>query len=154
MMEGVIMRRLILTAVTAAALTVPGTLVLAGVSAPAGAATYSVSCSKASGTLTQITFTNCSPKNSQYKTLTVKPAQDATGGLLPWSPSGKTTNVAKVSIATTGTCPSGSEAFVVSTTVVSGGTATYTKVGDEAVFPLCKSASGAITLQKGLDALI
>lgn len=114
----------------------------------------SASCSSASGTLTKITFSSCSPANAQYKTLAVVPSADALGGLLPWSPSGKTTKVAAVKITSTGTCPTGSRAFVVSTTVVAGGTATYTSTGTKAAFPLCEEASGAIIMQPGKKALI
>jgi hypothetical protein len=76
------------------------------------------------------------------------------GGFLTWSPSNKTTKISKVTIVATGTCPAGSRAFEVLTSVVAGGTATYTKAGDKGLFPLCQASTGQITMQAGKKALI
>lgn len=148
------MRRLIVTAVTAAALVVPGTLAVAGMSAPAGAAAkYSITCSSLSGGLTKVTMSKCSGAASSQTASLVPKTGTVT---ITWSPDKKTT---KTSIPLSGVligpkapfkCTTG-VAVEIKGSVIAGGTATFTKKGDALLIPMC-DVSNKLSLKPGMKA--
>ena len=140
------MRRILLTAVMSIGLTVPATITAVGTSSQPAFAYAPVSCQKAVGTGGHtITFSECSPRNGQNKSLTGRTTVFY-GGRLRWSPSRQTTVIsATIKLGRQGGCPSGSiEARVRGT--VTGGTSSYTHVGDAVAFELCANASFKLRL--------
>jgi hypothetical protein len=145
------MRRFILTASVIACLAIPAGL--AGGSSTAFAAS-SVSCKALKGTISSgvITGKGCTPKDKLNKTFTGSTTALAGGtGTLTWSPSAKTTIIhTTVSGGTSqGLCGKGYIEYD-ATGTVTGGTSTYTHVGDVVSGKACvNGAKGKITLVKG-----
>ena len=141
------MFRKLLGAASGAALVL--SVVTIGVGTASG--TSSVSCKSLSGSLTgNTTISKCSPFNAQYKSATAKSTTVANGGASKWSPSGKTTVIAKPTATkvSPNKCPVGSTEYKV-TSKVTGGTATYTKKGDAVSGLICLSGTGHISLLPG-----
>ena len=149
--KGEAMRRLFLAAVAVAAVTIPVTVVTSGIGTPAWAATSSVTCKTLTGTVAgNVTFSKCTPKSKTNKSASAPSAslEGETGGTLTWTKSGQTT-VIKVSTKSPGQggCSTGSTEYD-ATGTVTGGTSTYTHVGDVVSARLCLSASDTLTLVK------
>ena len=142
------MRRLLLAVAVSSALAVPvSAVVIGGGSAWAGS---SVTCAKLTGSITgKVTISSCSPANSQYKTLSGTATKLASGGTLTWAPSKKTTIVGGLTTTSPGQgkCPKGSTEED-STGSVTGGTATYTHVGDTVSSKTCLKGK-TLSLLKG-----
>ncbi len=119
---------------------------------PAANAASSISCGKLSGTVTgTITIKKCSPKNKSYKSLSGTATLLAGGGALTWSPGGQTTIVSAPSTTSPGqgACKKNNTEYI-STGTVTGGTSTYTHVGDTFHSETCVSTTNSkIALLKG-----
>lgn len=115
---------------------------------PADQFTYGapVVCAKVSGTLgVSMTVSKCSP----LSTGNTKAVLDPTGTFFTWSKSSQTTQVA---LTTTpvgqGVCPKGHTEVDIAGSVT-GGTSTYTTLGDAVSGVVCAAPSGKYTLVKG-----
>ncbi len=112
-----------------------------------GACVASVQCAKltgkASGTMT---ISKCTPKLAANRSAT----SAASGSTLTWKGSGQTTveSLNATSSPGQGGCPAGSVEQDISGSVT-GGTSTYTAVGDAVAAQTCVSGSGALSLVKG-----
>jgi hypothetical protein len=149
------MRRLLVAAATALALSVPASVAVIGTSAPAWAAS-SVSCGKLSGTITgNITITKCTPKSATNKSASAPASALTSGGTLTWASSGGTTTVSMtVTSPGQGGCKAGYTEYDANGHVT-GGTSTYTHVGDVTSTRACVStAKNKIALVKGTKALL
>ena len=149
------MRRLLVAAATALALSVPASVAVIGTSAPAWAAS-SVSCGKLTGTVTgTITIGKCTPKSKVNKSASASAAALTAGGTLTWSSSGGTTTVTMtVTSPGQGGCKKGYSEFDANGHVT-GGTSTYTHVGDVTSTRACVNvAANKIALLKGTQALL
>jgi hypothetical protein len=139
-----------LAALAATSLALP-TAVAFGVTSSASASS-SVTCKKVSGVITgTITIKSCKPKNAADKTLSGNAGLLAGGGTLTWAPSGDTTVVSSITTTSPGqgACKTGSTEFD-STGTVTGGTSTYTIVGDTLSSRTCVSTkTNKISLVKG-----
>jgi hypothetical protein len=120
--------------------------------APAANAGSSITCGKLSGTITgTITIKKCSPKNKSYKSLSGTATLLAGGGALTWAPGGQTTIVSAPSTSSPGqgACKTGNTEYI-STGTVTGGTSTYTHVGDTFHSETCVTTKNSkISLLKG-----
>lgn len=150
------MRRVLLAAATAVALSVPASVALVGSATPAFAAS-SITCSSLTGTITTtVTVKTCTvPKADKrtYASASGSASSLAEGGTLTWSTSKATTIISKPTLTSPGQgrCASGStEEDAVGT--VTGGTAVVTKVGDVFSADVCITAKGKITLVSGTKA--
>jgi hypothetical protein len=145
------MRRLLVAAATALALSVPVSVAVVGTSAPAWAAS-SVSCGKLTGT---ITITKCTPKSSTNVSASAPASALTSGGTLTWASSGGTTTVSMtVTSPGQGGCKKGYTEYDANGTVT-GGTSTYTHVHDVTSTRACVStAKNKIALVKGTKALL
>jgi len=120
--------------------------------APAANATSSITCAKLGGSISgTITIKKCSPKNKLYKSLSGTATLLAGGGALTWAPGGQTTIVSAPSTTSPGqgACKKGNAEYI-STGTVTGGTSTYTHVGDTFHSETCVATKGGkISLLKG-----
>ena len=149
------MRRLLVAAATALALSVPASVAVIGTSAPAWAAS-TVTCAKMSGTISgSITITKCTPKSKTNVSASAPASALTSGGSLTWTTSGGTTTVTMtVTNAGQGGCKSGYTEYDANGHVT-GGTSTYTHVGDVSSTRACVStAKNKITLVKGSKVLL
>jgi len=143
------MRRLLVAAAVSGVLAVPVSAVVIGGGSSAWAGS-TVTCATLKGTDTgTVTISSCKPTNAQYKTLSGKASKLATGGALTWAPSKKTTIVGGLTTTSPGqgACPKGSTEEI-STGTVTGGTATYTHVGDTVSSKVCLKGK-TLSLLKG-----
>ncbi len=149
------MRRILMAAAAATALSVPvATVVVTSGSSPAFAAS-SLTCKKLTGTATStVTISKCSPltkaEKKTYKSATGSSASLATGGTITWSTSGATTVIGKPTVTSPGQgrCKKGSTEED-ATGTVTGGTAAVTNAGDTFAADVCVTSSGALSLVKG-----
>jgi hypothetical protein len=145
------MRRVLLAAVAVATVAIPTTVAVAGITTPAWASS-SVTCKVVKGSVSSntITFSKCSPKSKTNKSASAAASslQGEAGGTLTWTKSAQTT-VIQVSTTSPGQggCPKGSTEYD-ATGSVTGGTSTYTHVGDAVSSRLCLSAKFTFTLVK------
>jgi hypothetical protein len=143
------MRRFAVGASAVSALMIMATL---SVGAMTGAFAIShVTCKKLTGTVsTKITVSLCSPLSATNKTASAPTSSLASGGgTLKWAPSGKTTIFkGTVTNPTPGACPAGSTEHDL-LGKVTGGTSTYTRVGDVVKGRACLSATGSLSLVPG-----
>ncbi len=141
------MRRLIVSAAALAALATPASLFVIGSAAPAGAATpKSIPCTSITGVLSStgsVTISKCTVPKADVKTYASASAKTkslATGaGTITWASSKKTTKVkVKFTAATKNACTvaQGSE-YVIKGSVVSGGNAAITPVGQVISLSIC-----------------
>jgi hypothetical protein len=151
------MRRVLLAAATAVALSVPASVAVVGNSSPAFAAS-SLTCKKLVGKDTStITVSQCNvPKGDgkTYAKATGKAASLALGGTLTWSTSKKTTVIGKPTVTSPGQgrCATG-QTEEDATGSVTGGTAVVTKAGDTFAADIClTNSTGAIALVPGTTA--
>jgi hypothetical protein len=145
------MRRFAVGASVVSALAVAATLALGAMTGAAFAVSH-VTCKKLTGTVAgSFTVTTCSPFNAAYKSASAKTTSLASGsGTLKWAPSGKTTMIhSSFTNRGQGGCALGSQEYDVAGSVVKGGTATYTPVGDVVKGRACLSGTGSITLVPG-----
>jgi hypothetical protein len=147
------MRRLLLASVVSMGLIIPA-VVSVGIASPAWASS-GVSCGKVKGTLSgSFVVSKCSPTSKTLKkadkqaSAPTSSLTNESGGTLTWSNSGQTTSVdiTHTTVITPGACPKGLEAD--STGTVTGGTSTYTQIGDTVSVHLCVK-KGKISLVKG-----
>ena len=107
----------------------------------------SVQCAKLSGSATgTLTVSKCAPKSAANRSATLPPLS----GTFTWSKSRQTT-VGSLSDPTSpgqGGCKPGSTEYDYSG-LVTGGTSTYTAVGDAISAQTCVSSAGALSLVKG-----
>jgi hypothetical protein len=112
-----------------------------------GVCLSSVQCAKVTGSATgSMTLSKCSPKAAGYKAATAVPF----GNTLTWKTSRQTT-VASLDATTSpgqGACVAGDTEEDVSGSVT-GGTSTYTAVGDTVAAQICVTPSGKLSLVKG-----
>ncbi len=145
------MRRVILAVAALAMMAVPVGITAVSL-APTANAGSSITCAKLSGTITgTITIKKCSPKNNSYKSLSGTATQLASGGKLTWAPGGQTTIVSEPSVSSPGqgACKPNNTEYI-STGTVTGGTSTYTHVGDTFHSTDCVSNKNSkIALLKG-----
>ncbi len=126
-------------------------LSIAAIGVSTASATSSVTCKSLTGTLSgNTTISRCTPVNAQYKSATAKTTTVINGGASTWSPSKKTTIIAKPTATkvSPNKCPVGSTEYKV-TSKVTGGTATYTKKGDAVSGLICLSSTGNVSLLPG-----
>ncbi len=139
------MRRLIVAGTVAIALSVPAMVVTVAVSSPAWAS--GVSCKKLTGyavSANKFKLQKCTPANPE-KTLSGRATNLTTVGgptTDTWKWNGGKTTVVSLSVAlTAGVCGAGYTGYT-DTGTVTGGTSTYTTVGDPVSMVVCaKSAN-------------
>jgi hypothetical protein len=151
------MRRVLLAAATAVALSVPASVAVVGNSSPAFASS-SLTCKSMTGTITTtVTISKCNVPRGDGKTYakaTGKASSLAVGGTLTWSSSKKTTIIGKPTVTSPGQgrCASGSTEED-ATGSVTGGTAVVTKAGDTFAADVClNNSTGALSLVPGTTA--
>ena len=112
-----------------------------------------VLCTKASGTSSGLLkFTTCAPTSKTNKTASATGSLLSGGGTLSWGAKGGTTIVSVTSTQVgQGTCKIHSTE-VVATGVVTGGTSSYTAVGDPVLLSVCETATGKVSLAPGARA--
>jgi len=115
---------------------------------PADQFTYGqpIACSRVTGTLGgSMTVSTCSPASPGN----VKAVLDPTGTFFTWSKSGQTTAVSMTfTNVGQGACTKGHTEYDISG-AVTGGTSTYTTVGDAVYGAICAATSGKFVLVKG-----
>jgi hypothetical protein len=130
---GALRRFFVVAAASAAALAIPASVAIGGLASPAGAAGSTVHCGKIKGSATgTITLKKCTPKSTPNKSASFQASALETGaGTITWSTSNQTTLVHNIvdHAVSPNACPAGSDEYT-ATGSVSGGTSTYTKVGD------------------------
>ena len=112
-----------------------------------GSCVSSVRCAKFGGSPTgSVTISKCTPKSSANKSA----ISQTLAGTFAWSTTGQTT-VDSLNAPTSpgqGGCRSGSIEYDISG-IVTGGTSTYTTIGDTITARVCLSGSGTLSLVKG-----
>ncbi|HXQ61242.1 MAG TPA: IPT/TIG domain-containing protein [Acidimicrobiales bacterium] len=111
-----------------------------------GVCASSVQCAKLTGSATgTMTISKCTPKVAGNKSATAT----AFGSTVTWKSSGQTTDESNgMSSPGQGACAAGSTEEDISGNVT-GGTSTYTAVGDVVSAQICVSSSGKLSLVKG-----
>jgi hypothetical protein len=130
-------------ATSVAVIAIPGSVAFAGWSGTAGAAgTSSVVCAKTGGSATgTITLGKCTPKSKTNKSASFSAsALESGSGTVTWASSGQTTVLSNVtsSQVTPNLCKKGSVEYKAAGNVT-GGTSTYTHVGDAFTATVCIS---------------
>ncbi len=118
---------------------------------------YTITCGKLSGSVTTgynfaITLSKCSPASKGNRSA----SGSALGGgyTFTWSTSGQTTiDSLSLAPAPAGACAKGGSEFDITGTVT-GGTSTYTQVGDPVSVRVCLSKSGKVSLVSGTTAIV
>jgi hypothetical protein len=128
-------------AASVAVIAIPGSVAFAGLSGTAGAAgTSSVSCGKTAGSATgTITLGKCTPKSKTNKSASFSAGALQSGsGTVTWAKSGQTTVLSNVvaNTVTPNLCKKGNVEYH-ATGNVTGGTSTYTHVGDAFTSTVC-----------------
>ena len=149
------MRRLVMAASAALALSIPAGAVIVGGAAPAWAGS-SVMCTGLKGTITTtVTISKCSPSGGKgYKSASAPSSSLATGGSVTWSKSGATTTIGNVNTTSPGQgpCKKGSTEYVFTGTVTAASTSGtgIPAVGDAVSGSACvASKGGKISLAPG-----
>jgi hypothetical protein len=140
------------TTVTSPPLTIPPPVVDLTITLDC-AVPVQVSCSSIKGTISgTITIGKCTPASKLNKSASGAAATLMSGGSLTWSPIGKTTIISSSSLTSPGQgdCKAGSTQYNDSATVT-GGTSTYTQVGDPVSAALCVTGTGSVSLVKGTE---
>ncbi len=113
-----------------------------------------ISCSTLKGNAGgTIKIGTCTPKSKLDKSASGPAATLGTGGTLSWSPSGKTTTISSPTTSSPGqgACAAHNTQEDLTATVT-GGTSTYTRVGDAVAADLCvENGSGNIGLVPGTE---
>ena len=111
--------------------------------------TAAVACKKLAGKITSsITFSKCSPSSSTNKSMKGQGSILGSNGTFTWSKSGQTTIVqTKETSPGRGACPAGNTEEDISGSVT-GGSSTYTQVGDQVEIRFCVSSTHALKLVK------
>jgi hypothetical protein len=151
------MRRILLSAAVGLGVALPigGAVLAAAPMAASAAGVSTVKCGTLTGSATgTVTISHCSPTNAKFVSASAPAASLAGGsGTITWSPSGKTTTFTDTfSQATTNRCASSGGTEYDAHGKVTGGTATYTKVGDKVKAAVCLDSSGNLSLVPGTKA--
>jgi hypothetical protein len=156
--QGGFMRRLLVVAATAVALSIPASVASLGIAGGSAFAGSTVSCAKLAGTIiTTVTISKCTPSGGKgYKSASAPAASLATGGNLTWSKSGATTTIGdtSASVVTPNVCkkPAANTEYSFTGTVTAASTSGVgiPVVGDSVTGLACiANSTGKISIVKG-----
>jgi hypothetical protein len=136
------MRRFMIVAATALALSVPTSVAVVATSTPAFAAS-TVRCTQLSGTLSgNVTLSGCTPHSKSSRSVTGAASSLLYGGTVTWRPSGRQTTVRLiVKSPGQGSCRKGSTEED-ATGSVTGGSSTYARKGSPVSIRACFARQG------------